>query len=176
MTYIWAAALTLLNLAWLVLLVVGLPGTWLILASCAGLSWWLHRGAPPEATWLIAPTTLAILAGFAIAGEIIEFWAGAEGARRFGGTRRGALGAVLGAILGGLLSTFLIPLPVVGTILGAALGASVGALAFELHGGRDVEASLRSGVGAGLGRLAGTVGKLIVGVAMWIVAAVAAFF
>ena len=45
-----------------------------------------------------------------------------------------------------------------------------------MAGGRTMTASLRSGAGAGAGKLAGTLSKLAVGVAIWLIIAVAAFW
>ena len=110
----------------------------------------------------------------ALAGEACEFGAGLAGAKQAGGTRRGALGALIGALAGGIVGTFFIPL--LGSLVGACVGAALGAWALELTGGRSQRASLKSGVGAGVGRLAGTLAKLGAGIVIWLMVAVAAFW
>ena len=176
MTYVLAVLLTLLNALWLFLVVLGLPGTWLMVAGTLLIAWWRWyavAGQPMFGT----PVLIAICA-LAVLGEVVEFYAGVVGARKAGGTRRGALGALLGALVGGVAGTILIPIPIpgLGSLLGACGGAAVGAWGLELHSGREMRASVKSGVGAGAGRFAGTVGKLIIGVVIWVIVAVAAFW
>lgn len=173
MNYLLAAGLVLLNLFWLLLVVLGLPGNWLIVASTVAVAWWQsYRGADP----LCGVPVLIAISGLALAAEIVEFVAGMLGAKAAGGTQRGAAGALLGALLGAVLGTLLIPLPVLGTLIGTCGGAAFGAWGFELSGGRAMGPALRSGVGAGVGRLTGTLAKLVIGAAICIIVAVAAFW
>jgi uncharacterized protein len=173
MPYLWATLVTLLNVVWLALVALGLPGTWLMVATAAGVAWWqAARGSPNPlfSLWtLIAATALAAL------GEFAEFAAGAAGARRTGATKRGARGALIGGLVGALLGTA-IPVPVIGSLLGAGAGAAIGAAFAEFSGGRRVDDSLRAGVGAGIGRLAGSLVKLVIGALIWLELAVAAFW
>ena len=170
MLYVYATLLTLLNAVWLALTIVGLPGTWLIAATTALLAWWQWDQQ------MIGWPVLAVLFALAALGELLEFIAGVVGTKQFGGSNRGALGAMIGTLVGGVAAIFLIPVPVVGSLIGACLGAAMGAWAAELHGGRDWKQSLNSAAGAGVGRLGGTVAKLACGVLMWVLASVAAFW
>ena len=122
-----------------------------------------------------SPVLVAVCA-LALLGELFEFLAGVLGSKTAGGSGRGAIGALVGALLGGLVGTFCIPLPILGSLIGTCGGAAVGALAMELHGRRTLGAALRSGAGAGVGRLLGTLGKLIAGSLIWVIVAVAAFW
>jgi len=97
----------------------------------------------------------AILAGLALLSFLLDFLVGALGARRYGASRWG----VVGAIVGGIVGLFLGPL---GLILGSVAGAVVG----ELMRGADVEGSVRSGLGALVGLLVGLVADLAVCVTM----------
>jgi uncharacterized protein YqgC (DUF456 family) len=74
------------------------------------------------------------------------------------------LGSMAGALVGGLLLNTLLPL--VGGLLGAFIGAYAGALLVErsIHG--DWERAHRAAWGGFVGRAAGIVVKLIVGIAM----------
>jgi hypothetical protein len=173
MTHLWAILLIVLNTAWLALVVIGLPGNWLMAVSAVLLNWWgpgRAAGSPP----MFSTGVLIAIAGLALAGEACEFGAGLAGAKQAGGTRRGALGALIGALAGGIVGTFFIPL--LGSLVGACVGAALGAWALELTGGRSQRASLKSGVGAGVGRLAGTLAKLGAGIVIWLIVAVAAFW
>ncbi|MBN2446068.1 MAG: DUF456 domain-containing protein [Phycisphaerae bacterium] len=170
MLYVWATLLTLLNAGWLVTVVLGLPGTWLMVISTALVAWWQWDRV------MIGLPTLVVIAVLALLGEIAEFIAGVWGTKQFGGTNWGAGGALVGTLIGGLVGTFAIPVPVLGSLIGACAGAALGAWGFELSAGQKMKPSLKSAAGAGIGRLSGTVAKLAAGVLIWVIAAVAAFW
>ncbi len=166
MDSIYALILLPLNTLGLFLVLVGLPGTWFMVLSSAAISWLTGNR-------LLSVSTLAVLAGLALAGEVAELVAGAAGSRKAGGTWRGSAGALAVGLAGGIVGTLLFP--VVGSILGACLGAFLGALGGELSGGREMESAVRVGKSAFVGRLLGTVIKLVLGVAIWITATLASF-
>ncbi len=168
MNYLVALGLVGANAVWLLMTVIALPGNWLMVLTTAGVAWW-QRGM--FSIWtLVAITALAVL------GELIEFFAGAFGVRRAGGSLRGSAGALGGAILGGLVGIVALPIPIFGPLLGACIGAAVGATAMEVSAGRPQQEATRLGVSAGVSLLIGTVLKLGVGVAIWIIVAIAAFW
>jgi uncharacterized protein len=169
MNYLWAILLIVANTGWLGLVLVGLPGNWLMIISAGLLDWW--TGGTMFSRW-----TLLFAVALAVLGELAEFAAGLVGARRAGGSRAGAGGALLGGLVGGIVGTFAIPIPVLGSILGACGGAFAGAMGMELAIGRGVDASIRSGLGAGQGRFFGTVSKLVIGVAIWVLLAAGALW
>lgn len=161
MDYVWATLLMLiLAVAWALNLFV-LPGNWVMVAAAAVYAWlgafsWWGTG---------------VLLLLAILGELVEFGAGAAGAKHAGGSRRGAVLALLGAVIGSVAGAAVgLPLPVVGSVAGAlffaCLGAAIGALAGEHWKGRDLEYGLRVGTAAFWSRLFGTVGKMTIGLAM----------
>jgi uncharacterized protein len=175
MDWVLAAGLTLFNLVFLLSVLIGIPGTWLMVAATALVAW-LRRvsvdGQPMITVWV-----LAAMIGLALVGELIEFLAGVIGSKRFGGTNRSAVGALVGTLVGGILGTvFLAFVPLFGSLVGACLGAAAGAILIEVHDRRPFREALRSGTGAGVGRLAGSVAKFGCGVVMWILATVAAFW
>jgi len=170
MLYVWIIGLVLLNTLWLMLLFFALPGNWLILLSTCLFAWWRWSDR------VFSIYTLAAIAGLAVLGEIIEFAGGMHGARKAGASRRGSIAALAGAMVGAIFGTFLIPIPFLGTLLGACGGAGLGAWAVEFSGGRKMHESVRCGVGAGFGELLGITGKLVVGVLIWSVVTVAAFW
>lgn len=134
------------------LTVLGLPGTWLMALAALGVEAW----RPELLSWeaIITAGVLALVA------EAVELAAGAVGAKKAGGSRRAAVGAVAGGILGGIVGTFALPIPVVGTVLGAAVGSGVAAAVMELtKDGRTSADIRRVGVGAFVGRLVATVLK-----------------
>ncbi len=174
MPYLYATLLVILNALWLALVVAGLPGNWLIVLSTLLLAWWRWAAEPGRP--MFGVPVLVTICVLALAGEVAELLAGVVGAKVAGGSRRAALGAFVGALGGAVLGTLLIHVPVVGTLLGTCCGAGVGAWGLELTSGRPARASLKSGLGAGAGRLVGTLAKLAAGVAIWVVVTIAAFW
>ena len=98
---------------------------------------------------------LAILAALAVLSIVLEFVVAALGARRYGASRWGVVGAIVGAMVG----VFFGP---VGLIVGCVCGAVMA----ELLRGSNLPASLRSGFGALLGLLAGLLADLVVSITM----------
>lgn len=158
--------LALLGLGLVALGLVGLPGTWLWLAVCALAEWGTD-------TLLFHPVTLTVAVSLAVLGEVAEFLAGSQGAKRAGAGRAGSLGALAGGFVGAVAGTLLIPVPVVGTLMGGALGAFSLATLAERRDGQELRGALRAGSGAALGQFLGLVLKLCAGVACWVVLAVA---
>jgi uncharacterized protein YqgC (DUF456 family) len=176
MNYAIAAGLVIINAVWLALVVVGLPGNWLMVVTAAGVAWWRWSDASPPGDRMFSLWTLGSIAAIALIGEVLELFAGVFGARTTGGTKWGGVGALAGGLIGGIVGTFAIPIPLLGSLIGAAAGAGLGAAALECVGGRPVDASIKAGVGAGIGRLAGTLFKFAAGIAIWLIVAVAAFW
>jgi len=169
MIYVWLTGLLVLNAAWLMLVFFALPGNWLIIISTALFAWWRWEDGIFSIYTLIAITVLAIV------GEIVEFFAGAGGAKKAGAGWFGAIAAIFGAISGAVVGTVFIPIPVFGTLLGACLGAAGGTILAETMSGKQIHESVRSGFGAGTGVFLGTVSKFLIGCLIWLIVAVAAF-
>ena len=168
MLYFWITLLILINAFWLVLVPFALPGNWLIVITTSLFAWWQWENK------VFSIYTIIVIAVLALLGEIVEFFAGAGGAKRAGAGWLGAIAAIIGAILGAIAGTFVVPL--LGTIIGACLGAGLGAAIVELATGKTTDASIRSGVGASAGHLFGTIAKLAIGIVIWLIVAVAAFW
>ncbi len=151
-----------LVVAWIAQL-VGLPGNWLIVAAAAVYAWLV----PADAWTAISWRAVVILVVLAVVGEIVEFAAGALGVSGAGGSRRGALLAIVGSLAGGVVGLFVgLPIPVVGSLVSAVVfggfGALAGAMLGETWKGRDFDTSLEIGKAAFVGRMLGTVAKLVV--------------
>lgn len=170
MVYVWLTLLVIVNLCWLSLVFLSLPGNWLMVISTCLLAWWRWEDGVFSIYTLIAIAVLAFI------GEMIEFFAGVGGARSAGAGWRGALGALAGAIIGAIAGTFLIPIPFLGTLTGACTGAGLGAWAMELTGGKKMKRALRTGVGAGVGVLFGTGSKIAIGALIWLIITITAFW
>lgn len=98
---------------------------------------------------------LAILAGLTLCSYALEQLSSAFGARKLGGSRYAALGALVGGIVG-----IFFGLP------GVILGPILGAIGLELLHRKDLGAGLKSGAGAVVGMLLGVVAKLSLAVVM----------
>lgn len=127
-----------------------LPGHLFILAGAIGYRLMVGPGAG-IAWWGFA--ILVLLMAMAQAFEIIS---GSLGAKWFGGSKWGAIGALVGGIAG----LFFLP-------FGLLVGPLVGAFGFEkAFAKKDNRESTVSGVGSVIGVLAGMVFKIVVGVLM----------
>lgn len=112
----------------------------LMLQEDSGLRWW---------SFVVLGLLMAISQAF----EIVS---GAAGAKWFGGTRWGAIGAIVGSIVG----LFFLP-------FGLLLGPLVGAFAFEIFfAKKDSKPAAISGVGSVVGTIAGMGFKIVVGLLM----------
>jgi hypothetical protein len=159
--------LLLVMLACIVLILLGLPGVWLMVLFALLYAWITHFH-------YIASHGLIVLLVLAAISEFLEFIAAGAGAKRAGGSYRASLGAIVGALVGGLVSTFVIPIPVIGTLAGLAGGAFIGSLLIEQSSNPDPSHLLRVGFAAAKGRLLGTLVKLIFAVIMFLLTLVLA--
>lgn len=162
-----ALVLVVALLAGWVLTLLNLPGNWLVVGAAALYALVI----PPDSRFDLSWTIVALLLGLAVLGEIVESAAGAVGASRQGGSRRGMLLAIAGSIAGSLVGAMVgLPIPVVGSvvaaILFAAVGAMLGAVLGEIWKGRDSRTSWQVGQAAFWGRLFGTLGKIVISSAM----------
>jgi uncharacterized protein YqgC (DUF456 family) len=167
-----------LGLVCLLAIPIGLPGTWILLLLAAGLELadgvaTRDAGGPETFGWRAVGIGVAL----ALVGEAIEAAAGLLGAKWGGASRRGMVGAFVGGIAGAILFSPLIPIPLVGTLIGALVGTFAGAFWGEwtAERRRSRGESFRAASAAVVGRLAGTLGKLGFGVAVWAVLVYAAF-
>jgi uncharacterized protein YqgC (DUF456 family) len=126
----------------------GIPGSPLIVAAAV-----FHKicFANHSASWLV----LVLLCLLMVLALLLDFIASTLGAKKFGATWKGILGAILGATVG-LFFGF----------VGIFIGPFIGALAGEMMGGRGFEESTKAGAGALVGLLLGIVGKIACCVAM----------
>lgn len=161
--------LALVQVAGLLLIPFGLPGTWVQIAALLGFAWW--GGFEAVSPWTVAG--LVVLAALA---EGLEFWMGGRYAEKYGGSKRSAWGAILGGIAGAIVG---VPIPLIGSVIGAFVGSFAGAMVFELtaqkKGATDVGAATRVGWGALVGRLLSTAMKSAVGVAIAVIGLIAAW-
>ena len=125
-----------------------LPGTTLILLAMV-----VHKLLlPGDLSWAV----IAWIAGFWLLSAIIDFAGVVLGTRAFGGGKWGMVGASGGAVIGMFFS---LPMLLLGTVLGAVT-------AEKLIAKKNNRASLLAGVGAAVGFLISTIGRLLCALAM----------
>jgi len=173
--YIIAILFALTGVICVASVLLSLPGTWVMigLAIIIELIDGLYLSSDPGTTF--GWTVILIAVALGIVGEIFEFLAGATGARAGGSSRRGMFGALIGGIIGAILGTF-IPVPLIGTIIGAIAGTFIGAIVGELlYPEKRFAQTIRPATGASIGRLLGTLAKVPVAFAVWLILVIAAF-
>src|SRR5260370_10875099 len=125
------------------------PGTTIILAGAI-----IHRvmlGPEKSIGWRsIIVLTLLTLATYAL-----DFLSGYFGAKYFGATKWGMVGAVLGALIGVFFG-----------IIGLFVGPVIGAITGEFLAGKKMIDAGRAGWGRLMGNLGGMIAKLVIGLVM----------
>lgn len=130
--------------AGLIAVVLGLPGTWLILITSFLYSWLTGFS-------VITYQMLLGLLVLAVAAEVLEFWSGLWGARRYGGSKKAMLGTLIGGFTGAIiLSPMLFGF---GTVVGAFLGAFAGGFVLTYLEQRKMNEAVRVGWGGLLGKV-----------------------
>lgn len=129
-------------------LVPGIPGTPLALVGAIG-----HRLYFGDAS--VNNTVLVVLIILTVTSLVLDYAASIIGAKKFGATWRGAVGAVLGGSIG---LFFALP--------GIILGPFIGATLFEMLGRQEFKKAAKAGAGAVVGLLLGAVGKFALCVIM----------
>ena len=177
MIYVWLTLFILLIAGCWTLNLIGMPGNWMIVGLA--VIWILLGPEGYRFSWIV----VAVLATLALIGEAIEFSASVLGTKKLGGSGRGATLSVVGSVVGGILGAIFgipVPIPLIGMLIGsvlfAAVGAWIGAMIGEHWVGKPVKESMQIGGAAFLGRLLGTLGKLMLGSSMAVISIAAPFF
>lgn len=159
-TWLGIVLLALFCLLGLAFLILGLPGTFVIVGASAIYGWMTGFQA---LTW----GTVGLLLIMALVGEVIEFASTVMGGKEQP-SRRVAISAVLGAIVGGI---FGVPFFFgVGALFGALGGAFAGAWLAATAEGHSHDRAVRHGFDALRGRLLGFIVKTAIACAMTVVA------
>ena len=144
----------------LILIVLGLPGLWIMVASAVTYNL-VVPGDPIGWFTLVAVGVLALVA------ELLELSLAGRYARKYGGSRRAGWGAILGGIVGAMVG---VPVPIIGPVIGAFVGSFLGALIAEFTGGSSARDATRVAKGALIGRVISTALKIGIGftIGVWI--------
>jgi uncharacterized protein YqgC (DUF456 family) len=142
-------------------MVVGIPGIWILVAVALIYALATHFTAM---TWFY----LLLCVGLAALGEIVESFLGVAMVAKRGGGKQGMLGTFLGGLLGAIIGAPLAP-PLGSILLGFA-GAFAGAVVGQYIAYRNLDAAVRVGFWAFMGKALAIVVKLGLGFAIfWII-------
>ena len=138
----------------------GLPGIGVIFGSALLYALATHFSSG------ISLNLILILGVLTILGETADNWLMAAGAKRFGASTAAAWLSLLGGFLGALIlgPLLAVALNVIGPVAGAFLGAFISVVLYEYRQKQNWREALRAGWGTLLGRVAGIVLKMVVGV------------
>jgi uncharacterized protein YqgC (DUF456 family) len=145
----WSVAVILFAVGMIGTVLPVFPGTIIILAAAL-----LHRmmlGPERSIGW----RTIVVLVLLTLVSYALDFLSGYFGAKYFGATRWGMLGALLGALIG-----------IVFGIVGLFVGPVIGAVAGEFIAGKRMIDAGRAGWGSLLGNLGAMIGKLFIALVM----------
>jgi uncharacterized protein YqgC (DUF456 family) len=151
---------TLINILCLILLFLGILGTFLpvlpgLLLSICGLL--IYKFGTDSDLSMIYIWAFGILT---LVSVVLSYVIPAKTNQKYGGTRWGSIGSIIGTIVGMFL-----PIPL-GFLVGMFAGVFIGEL---LHDSKDMTKAWKSTKGAFIGFIYGTGFSLVVGVAMFLV-------
>jgi len=137
-------------IAGLILIVVNLPGIWLVFLGIL-ISSFANGFDEVSVSWNITFFFLALLT------LLIDNLTLMIGAKKYGATKWGILGAIVGSVLGFILASF----------PGALLGPFFGAMVFEIvFAGKELRESIEAGFGAFIGIVVAVMLKAGIALAM----------
>ncbi|KMQ69539.1 hypothetical protein ACM39_00270 [Chryseobacterium sp. FH2] len=151
---------TLINIFCLVLLFVGILGTFLpvlpgLLLSLCGLL--IYKFGTDADLSMLYVWAFGLLTALSV---VLSYVIPAKTTKKYGGTRWGSIGSVVGTIVG-----IFLPIPL-GFLVGMFAGVFIGEL---LHDSKDMNKAWKSTKGAFVGFIYGTGFSFVVGVAMFLV-------
>jgi uncharacterized protein YqgC (DUF456 family) len=145
----WFVVIALFAVGLIGTIVPVLPGTTIILAAAI-----IHRvmlGAEKSIGW----KTIGALVLLTLLSYVFDFLGSYFGAKYFGATKWGALGAILGAVVGLFFG-----------LIGLFVGPVIGAIAGEVIAGKRMIDAGRAGWGSLLGNVGAMLAKLVIALAM----------
>jgi uncharacterized protein YqgC (DUF456 family) len=153
MGYLYIAIILISAFVSVVLASIGLAGTFIVWAGILTCS--MIDGFNTVGYWLILLFFI-----LAVIGEVVEYISGIAGAKKFGSSKKGMIGAVVGGMVGaGIFSVLLIG---IGTVVGVFVGTFFGAFIGEYIAGKDMISSSKASFGAFLGRIAAIAFKIFI--------------
>lgn len=103
---------------------------------------------------------LLFLLFLAVLSELIEQILSALGAKKFGASGKSSIAVLVGGLVGGISGGVVVP--ILGSIIGAVLGGCLAPIIVEYHNRKELQPSLRAGLGSLVGRMGGALLKLVI--------------
>ena len=150
----------LVMIAALLLIPLGIPGTWIMVGVL------VVGTIQGEVGVLVLMGCLAL----AFVAEALEFFIVKRLNIRYGGSRLAFWGAIIGGFAGVMIG---LPVPIIGSIIAGFLGSVVGAAAATLYETRKLDKTLRVSFGILIGRMWSAVAKVGVGIVILVIGAAA---
>lgn len=148
------------------LMIFGIPGNFITMAI--GILYYFIMPGQVSLGQLIA------LIALAVSGEVLENIVSLFGAKKYGASKKGMLGAFIGSILGGIIGSMIAP--VIGTFLGVFAGSFLLTYLFEYRlEGRSGEEAEKAGQGALIGKVLAVSYKYSAGIVMLVILGFALF-
>ena len=146
----------------LIIIPFGLPGVALIFVGI------LVYGLMTDFRAAIGLNFFLVLCALTVVAETADNWLMVLGAKKYGASAGAIWLSFLGGVLGGLLlgPPLAVLVGFLGPFLGAFVGAFLAVLLYEYYRNRQMEQALRAAWGAFLGRMAGILLKMMIGVGM----------
>lgn len=102
--------------------------------------------------------------GLTLLAQLLDYLCTYYGAKKFGGSMRGGVGALIGALLGPFVFAPLVP--PIGSLMGLILGPVLGAFLGEISGGKNWKQSSKAGMGTVLGGMVSFILKFLIATVM----------
>ncbi len=123
---------------------------------------------PTESPYSFGFLVVIIVFLFSIFGELLEFLTGAISTKKAGGSKRGIWFSIIGSVVGSLAGIFIgIPIPIIGSLIAALLFSGAGALLGAYYGerveGRNFQEAWKVGISSFVGRVLGSMFKILCG-------------
>lgn len=143
----------------ILMVLFGLPGTWLIVAAALGYAQVADFGLPGRDYRVVA-----LLVFLALLAEAFEFIVSIVGAKRLAVSNGAIVASFVGAFVGGIAgSTFM---PLVGSLIGVFSGAFLAAFIYELALQYPLMCALKTAMAVLISRIVAVFFKTVIALAM----------
>ena len=160
----FASIFLLLLIVCLGLNAAGDPGNWVMLIIAVAYSWLM----PSESPYAFGISIVLLVLLLCIVGEFLEFITGTVSTKKAGGSKRSMWYSLIGSIVGSFLGIILgIPIPIIGSLVSALIFSGFGALLGAYYGekieGKNSQEAWKVGISSFVGRVLGSIFKIICG-------------
>ena len=142
----------------LLLVPLGLPGTWIIVLTAVSYGALTDFQTRTSDLWVVG-TVMAL----AVVGEILEFGIGIVASKKLKVSNGAIVASVIGGLVGGMVGT---PVFLIGPLIGLLVGVFLGAFLFELFVQKKILSAFKAALGAFFSRITALFVKTMIALAM----------